>query len=121
MNTCPACSQAIGPNDLVCPKCGISLHPGTATAGPASGGGKGTSVFLIVGVGLVGIVLVLACLGILGARFYVARARMSAALSAVAAPVQAGSEVDLKAEELEVYIDEMPAEESPKDESTKPH
>jgi hypothetical protein len=30
MNSCPACSQAVSPNDLVCPKCGISLHHGTA-------------------------------------------------------------------------------------------
>src|SRR6266478_7702313 len=62
MNTCPACSQPVGPNDLKCPKCGISLHPGTATAGPSSGAGKGLSVVVIVIVGLIGIILVLGCL-----------------------------------------------------------
>jgi hypothetical protein len=62
MNSCPACSQPVGPNDLTCPKCGISLHPGTATAGPASGGGQGLSVVVIVVMGLVGIILVLGCL-----------------------------------------------------------
>src|SRR5262245_38361169 len=64
MNACPACSQAVSPTDLVCPKCGISLHPGTATAGPASGGGgKGLSVVAIVIVAVVGIVVLVGCLG----------------------------------------------------------
>ena len=62
MNSCPACSQPVAPNELTCPKCGISLHPGTATSGPASGGGKGLSVVVIVVVGLVGMFLVLGCL-----------------------------------------------------------
>jgi hypothetical protein len=62
MNTCPACSQPVSPNELTCPKCGISLHPGTASAGPASGGGQGLSVVVIVVMGLVGIILVLGCL-----------------------------------------------------------
>jgi hypothetical protein len=62
MNTCPACSQPVSSNELTCPKCGISLHPGTATSGPASGGGKGLSVVLLVVAGLVGIFLVLGCL-----------------------------------------------------------
>jgi hypothetical protein len=64
MNICPACSQPISPDDLACPKCGISLNPGTATAGPASGGaGKGPSVAAIVVIALVGILLVVICLG----------------------------------------------------------
>src|SRR5262245_22859732 len=62
MNACPACSQPVSPNELTCPTCGISLHPGTATSGPAPGGGKGLSVVAIVVVGLVGIILLLGCL-----------------------------------------------------------
>jgi hypothetical protein len=70
MNNCPACSQPISPNDLACPKCGISLNPGTATAGPASGGGgKGPSVAAIVVMGLVSILLLLVCLGGVRALF----------------------------------------------------
>jgi hypothetical protein len=65
MNTCPACSKTVHPNDLVCPHCGISLHPGTATSGPASwGGGMGMSVVAIVVIAIVGIVLVVGCLGV---------------------------------------------------------
>lgn len=67
MNACPACSQPVTPNDSVCPKCGISLHPGTATAGPASGGGKGMSVVAIVVIVIIGVVLVVGCLGLVGA------------------------------------------------------
>jgi hypothetical protein len=70
MNACPACSQPVGPNDLVCPKCGISLHPGTATAGPAAGEGKGLSVVAIVVIAIVGIVLLLGCLGLVGSAFW---------------------------------------------------
>src|SRR5262245_8321680 len=62
MNTCPACSQPVSPNELTCPKCGISLHPGTATSGPAPGDGKGLSVVVIVVAGLIGLFLVLGCL-----------------------------------------------------------
>jgi hypothetical protein len=57
----------VSPNDTVCPKCGISLHPGTATAGPASGSGKGMSVVAIVVIVIIGLVLVVGCLGLLGA------------------------------------------------------
>jgi hypothetical protein len=64
MNACPSCSQPISPNDLACPNCGISLNPGTATAGPTAGGAaKGPSVAVIVGVAIVGIVLLVGCLG----------------------------------------------------------
>jgi hypothetical protein len=63
MNSCPACSKTVNPNDLACPHCGINLHPGTATAGPASGGsGMGISVVAIVVIAIVGIVLVIGCL-----------------------------------------------------------
>lgn len=65
MNTCPSCSKTVDPNQLACPHCGISLHPGTATAGPAStGGGSGMSVAAIAVVAIVGIVALLACLGV---------------------------------------------------------
>src|SRR5262245_20588949 len=67
MNACPACSQPVSPNDTVCPKCGISLHPGTATAGPASGGGKGMSVVAIVVIVIIGVVVLIGCLGLVGA------------------------------------------------------
>jgi hypothetical protein len=73
MNACPACSQPVGPSDLVCPKCGISLHPGTATYGPASGEGKGLSVVAIVVIAIVGILLVVGCLGLLGASVFFLR------------------------------------------------
>jgi hypothetical protein len=66
MNTCPACAQPVDPNLLNCPHCGISLHPGTATAGPASaggGGGGGMSIAAIVVFAIVGIVVLLACFG----------------------------------------------------------
>ena len=58
MNTCPACSQPVAPNELTCPNCAIGLHPGTATSGPASDG-KGLSVVVIVIMGLIGIVFML--------------------------------------------------------------
>src|SRR6266478_8111048 len=74
MNTCPACSQPVGPNDVTCPKCGISLHPGTATAGPASSGAKGLSVVAIVVIAIVAIVLLVGCLGLLGAGLFMFRA-----------------------------------------------
>jgi hypothetical protein len=70
MNVCPSCSKTVDPNDLVCPHCGISLHQGTSTAGPASGGGKGLSVVAIVVIGIVGIVLLIACLGVVGGAFW---------------------------------------------------
>jgi hypothetical protein len=64
MNNCPACSQPISPNDLACPNCGISLNPGTATAGPTAGGtAKGPSVAAIVVIVIVGIVVVIGCVG----------------------------------------------------------
>src|SRR5260370_19683152 len=64
MNACPSCSKPVDPNQLACPHCGISLHPGTATAGPAStGGGSGMSIAAIAMVAIVGIVVLLACLG----------------------------------------------------------
>jgi hypothetical protein len=74
MNACPACSQPVAPSDLVCPKCGISLHPGTATAGPASGSGKGLSIVAIVVIAIVGIILLIGCLGLLGAGVFFFRA-----------------------------------------------
>jgi hypothetical protein len=86
MNACPACSQPVGPNDLTCPKCGISLHPGTATAGPASeGSSKGLSVVAIVVIAVIGIVLLVGCLGVLGTGlfFFRTRAVMSPPPSAV--------------------------------------
>jgi hypothetical protein len=67
MNACPACSQPVGPNDITCPKCGISLHPGTATAGPAGGGGRGMSVVAIAVIVIIGVVLLVGCLGLVGA------------------------------------------------------
>jgi hypothetical protein len=70
MNACPACAKSVDPNDLVCPHCGISLHQGTATAGPGSGGGKGLSVVAIVVIAIVGIVLLVACLGVVGSAFW---------------------------------------------------
>jgi hypothetical protein len=70
MNVCPSCSKSLGADDLVCPHCGISLHPGTANAGPASGGGHGMSVAAIVVIGIVGIVLLVGCLGIAGVAFW---------------------------------------------------
>jgi hypothetical protein len=69
MNACPACSQPVGPNDTVCPKCSISLHPGTATAGPTGGGGKGMPVVAIVVIVIIGVVLLVGCLGLVGASF----------------------------------------------------
>ncbi len=63
MNNCPACSKVIHPNDLVCPHCGISLHQGTASASPASGGGSALSVVVIGIFVVIGILLVLGCLG----------------------------------------------------------
>ena len=67
MNACPACSQPVTANDTVCPKCGISLHPGTATAAPSGGGGKGTPVVAIVVIVIIGVVLLVGCLGLVGA------------------------------------------------------
>jgi len=69
MNTCPSCSKPLQTNDLVCPHCGISLNPGTATAGPASGGG-GMSVVAIIAIVIVSIVLLLGCLGLAGGAFW---------------------------------------------------
>jgi hypothetical protein len=104
MNTCPACSQPISPNDLACPKCGISLNPGTATAGPASGGmGKGLSVVAIIVMGLVGIVLLLGCLGSVGWFLF---ARPS---KPTGAGFPAGSTIGYEIEEeLDADPDEMP-------------
>jgi hypothetical protein len=73
MNTCPACSKTVHPNDLVCPHCGIALHPETPTSAPASGSGMGLSVIVIVVVAVIGIVLILGCLGAAG-FFVMARA-----------------------------------------------
>src|SRR5262249_37902982 len=70
MNTCPSCSKPLQTNDLVCPHCGISLHPGTATAGPASGSAGGMSIVAIIAIVVVSIVLLLSCLGILGGAFW---------------------------------------------------
>jgi hypothetical protein len=71
MNVCPACAQAVGPNDVTCSKCGISLHPGTATAGPASGGsGKGLSIVAIAVIAVIGIVILVGCLGLVGAGLF---------------------------------------------------
>ena len=70
MNACPACSQPTGQNDLFCPKCGISLNPGTSTAGPASASGKGSSVVVIV------VALILGIVASLGVLFGVMRYRV---------------------------------------------
>ncbi len=107
MNTCPACSQPISPNDLVCPKCGISLNPGTATAGPAAGGaGKGPSVAAIVVIALIGIVAVGGCLGTVGVFVFRSRAVMRPAPGWV----PAGSTVVNEVEESEAIPTEMPVE-----------
>jgi hypothetical protein len=86
MNTCPACSKTVEPNQLACPHCGISLHPGTATAGPASaGGGSGLSIAAIVVIAVIGIVVLVVCLG--GGLFFF---RLAATpLPAPATPVTA--------------------------------
>src|SRR5262245_30143182 len=81
MNACPACSQPVGPNDTVCPKCGISLHPGTATAGPAGGGGKGMSVVAIVVIAMIGVVVLVGWVGLVGASLLFG-IRSSATMSA---------------------------------------
>jgi hypothetical protein len=109
MNTCPACSQSVGPNDLTCPKCGISLHPGTATAGPASGGGQGLSVVVIVVMGLVGIILVLGCLVSFGWFLLPGPVRPPRSPST---SFPAGSTVMYEEHVIEAVTDEMPAEES---------
>jgi len=70
MNICPSCSKPLQTSDLVCPHCGISLHPGTATAGPASGSAGGMSVIAIIVIVVVSIVLLLGCLGIAGGAFW---------------------------------------------------
>jgi hypothetical protein len=106
MNTCPACSLPISPNDLACPQCGISLNPGTATAGPAAGGaGKGPSVAAIVVIALVGIVALVGCLGTVGV--FLARGR--AVMRPATAWVPAGSTVVYEIEESETIPTEMPA------------
>src|SRR6266446_257230 len=103
MNTCPACSQPISPNDLACPKCGISLNPGTATAGPASGGtGKGLSVVAIIVLGLVVIVLLLGCLGSVGWFLFALRKPTGAGFPAGST---VGYEIE---EEPDAVPDEMP-------------
>jgi hypothetical protein len=103
MNACPSCSQPVGPNDVVCPKCGISLHPGTATAGPASSGGKGLSVVAIVVIAIVAIVLLVGCLGVLGAGLFWFRAAavMPAATPSATPlpPLTETSEVEYSADE----------------------
>src|SRR6516165_7221521 len=87
MNTCPACSKTVDPNQLTCPHCGISLHPGTATAGPGSaGGGSGPSIGPIAVMIVVGIVVLVACLGVPALFLFGARAmvRPPAAMPVVA-------------------------------------
>jgi len=88
MNACPACSQPVAPNDVTCPKCGISLHHETATAGPASGNGKGLSVVAIVIFALIGVVLLVGCLGVFGFRMFAVR--MQSASVPATVPVPAG-------------------------------
>ena len=83
MNACPACSQPVSSNDTVCPKCGISLHPGTATAAPTGGGGKGMSVVAIVVIVIIGVVVLIGCLGLVGAGLMFG-IRSSATMSAPA-------------------------------------
>jgi hypothetical protein len=96
MNACPACSQPVGPNDLTCPKCGISLHPGTATAGPASGGsGKGLSVVAIVVIAVIGIVLLVGCLGVLGTGLFYFRTQAVMSPPPSAVPYGASAPVPL--------------------------
>jgi hypothetical protein len=70
MNHCPSCSKPLQTEDLVCPHCGISLHPGTATAGPASGGGGGMSVVATIVIAIVCIVVLAGCLGVVGFAFW---------------------------------------------------
>jgi hypothetical protein len=116
MNACPACSQAVSPNDLVCPKCGISLHHGTTSAGPASGGNRGPSTALLVGAGVVGILLLFGCLIFLGASVFMLRARTPP----VAAPFPAGSTIDFEMEEVEVSPAETSAETPGRPENPNP-
>jgi hypothetical protein len=105
MNACPACSQAVSPNDLSCPKCGISLHHGTTSAGPAAGGSKGPSTILIVGAGIVVILLLFGCLIFLGASAFLIRARTPP----MVAPMPAGSTMEFEFEEADVPSAEVPA------------
>jgi hypothetical protein len=112
MNTCPACSQPISPNDLACPKCGISLNPGTATAGPAAGGGeKGPSVAAIVVIALVGIVLLVGCIGA-ASVFLIGRAVVAPAPGWVPAGSTVVYDVD---DPIEMPVERLPAnsDESP--------
>jgi hypothetical protein len=112
MNACPACSQAVSPNDLVCPKCGISLHHGTASAGPTSAG-RGPSLVLIVAIGLIAVVLLLGCLLGIASWFFLARSSASRAAT-VAYP--AGSTVEMEFEDVEVLpLGLTPAEPSKTD------
>jgi hypothetical protein len=111
MNACPACSQPVGPNDVTCPKCGISLHHGTATAGPAGGGGKGMSVVAIAVIVIIGVVLLVGCLGLVGASLVFgirSSARMPAA-TPTAAPLPSVSE----AAEVEESVEPVPLQADP--------
>jgi len=101
MNSCPACSKPIGADDLACPHCKIRLNPGTANEGPASGGGKTLSVAAIVVIAVAGIVLLLGCLGMLGAWVFAIRS---------AAPLVAPASVKMAAPSLPAPITEIPAE-----------
>ena len=94
MNTCPACSQPIAPNDLACPKCGITLHHGTATAGPASVGGKGLTIAAIVIFAGIGITLLVGFLGV----YFFARLEVVAAPAAVPIPAGVPIRIDSEAE-----------------------
>jgi hypothetical protein len=118
MTTCPACSQPISPNDLACPKCGISLNPGTATAGPAAGGaGKGPSVAAIVVIALVGIVAVVGCLG--SAGIFLVRSR--AVVRPAPGWIPAGSTVVYEVDDpLEAVPAEMPVEMPAKNTTASP-
>jgi hypothetical protein len=118
MNTCPACSQPISSNDLACPKCGISLNPGTATAGPASGGtGKGLSVAAVIVMGLVGAVLLLGCLGSLGWFIYAPGFPMAS--KPTGRGFAAGSTIAFE-EELEAIPEEMLPIETPESRNSTP-
>jgi hypothetical protein len=125
MNACPACSQPVGPNDVTCPKCGISLHPGTATAGPAGGSGKGMSVVAIVVIVIIGVVLLVGCLGLVGASLIFglrSSARMPAATPTAAPlpPITESVEVQESGQSVPLQVDPKngPPSQAPSEQNT---
>jgi hypothetical protein len=122
MTTCPSCSKTVHSNDLVCAHCGINLHPGTATASPASGGAIALSIVAIVVIAIMGIVLLVGCLGV-SLWFFVATPVMGPGPAPViepptdtpsSLPVEPPEEVP----DLELPPDRRPAEQAPTQQTT---